>query len=129
MAYDKAKVLEDALIAIEKEDCVTFDEISLYVEPDLRTLYEWDFHESQDIKEALHKKKIQLKGGMRRNWRKSDNPALQIAEFKLMGTDEEIEKITISKVKSDNTHKVEMPSIIFEVNERKADTSDKALQG
>ncbi len=114
MAYDREKIFEQALEVIETQDVVTIDELSLYLPISLRTIYEWGLHESQDIKDAINKVKVRLKGGMRRNWRKSDNPALQIAEYKLMATDEEIEKITVSKVKQDTTMKFEnLPKIVI----------------
>ena len=48
---------------------------------------------------------------MRRKWVNSDNPALQIAEFKLIASDDEFDRLNTSKVKQDNTHKVDEETI------------------
>ena len=99
--YDKAKIIEQALKAIEDEECVTIDEVAICLPISLRTFYDWGLHELQDIKDAINLQKVKVKKGLRRNWRKSDNPTLQIAEYKLSATDEELEKLTVSKVKQD----------------------------
>lgn len=98
MAYDQDQIIEQALEVIEKEDCVTVDEVCLYLPLRRETLYSWDPNKLNTIKAAIEQKRIQIKKKMRRNWRNSDNATLQIAEFKLMATDEELEAITISKV-------------------------------
>lgn len=115
MAYDKDAILQKALQAIEAEECVTIEEVLLYLPCAKSTFYALGVDDSNELKEAIAAMKVKLKKGMRRNWRKSENPALQIAEFKLMATDEEIEKITISKVKQDTTHDIKKTGrIIFD---------------
>ena len=102
MAYDKDKIIADILELIPKEEITQFDEITLFVEPSLRTLYEWQLHELQPIKEAINKVKIGSKKKLRKNWKDSDNPTLQIAAFKLMATVEELEALTLTKVNSES---------------------------
>ena len=102
MAYDKEKIIADILKLIPKEEITQFDEITLFVEPSLRTLYEWQLHELQPIKEAINKVKIGSKKKLRKNWKDSDNPTLQIAAFKLMATVEELEALTLTKVNSES---------------------------
>ena len=103
MAYDKDKIIAEILEIIPREEITQFDEICLFVEPSLRTLYEWSLHELHDIKEAIGKVKIGAKKKLRKNWKDSDNPTLQIAAFKLMASNEELEKLTLTKVTSENT--------------------------
>lgn len=115
MAYDRDEILKKAIQVVADEECVTIEEVCLYLPIHRATFYGWGLDKSDELKDALESQKIKLKKGMRRNWRKSDNPALQIAEYKLMATDEEIEKITISKVKQDTTMKFEnLPKIVIE---------------
>ena len=116
MAIDRDDIIKKALEAIEDEECVTIEELCLFIPCGKTTFYALGLNDVNEIKEAIETMKVKLKKGMRRNWRKSENPALQIAEFKLMGTDQEIEKITISKVKSDNIHTVRMPQMIEEID-------------
>lgn len=101
MAYSTEELIEYALKAINDEDCTCIEEVVLYMPICKKTFYNKELHELPEIKEALEAKKIQLKKKMRRNWRNSDNATLQIADFKLMASDSELEKLTINKVKSD----------------------------
>jgi hypothetical protein len=102
--YDKDDILQKCLKAIEDHKCTTFDEMSLYVEPDRTTLYLWDFDKFDIIKEAIGKQKVIAKSRMKKNWQREDAaPALQIAAFKLMADDEEFGKLITNKsdVKAD----------------------------
>lgn len=98
MPYDKEKITQEILEAIEKEEITFFDDICLYVLPSRRTLYEWGLHNSHDIKEALDKQKMKFKKTMRRNWIKSENATLQISAYKLMATPEELASLTMQRV-------------------------------
>lgn len=101
MAYDKEEILKLALEAIDKEDCVTIDELVMCLPIDRSTFYLWDFDKLDIIKNAITEKKVALKKSMRKKWRGSDNATLQIAEFRLMATDEEREAISVTTVKQD----------------------------
>jgi hypothetical protein len=103
MAYDREKVIEDALNAIKEHKLTFFEEIALYVEPSLSTLYEWKLEESEAVKNALKINKISRKVKMRKKWEDSDNAALQLAAFKLIAEKEEIEKLTMSKVANEQS--------------------------
>lgn len=125
MAYDKDQIIEQALEVIDKEECTSIQEILLYLPISSATFYGWELEKLESLKKAIEKQKVRLKKGMRRNWRNSDNPTLQIAEFKLMANSEELEAITISKVKQDV--KVEsIPTIQYQIitNEDKEVTSE-----
>ena len=104
MAYDKEDILQKCIKAIEDHKCTTFDEMSLYVEPSRETLYQWELHKSDIIKEAIGKQKVFAKSRMKKNWQREDAaPALQIAAFKLMSDEEEFNKLITNKsdVKAD----------------------------
>jgi hypothetical protein len=99
MAFDKDELIEKCLKAIKEEDITFFDEISLFVGASVKTLYNYDLHELQDIKDAIETNRVNAKKGMRKNWKDSEAaPVLQIAAYKLIATDEELDKLTISKV-------------------------------
>lgn len=98
MAYDKEAVEKEILDAIEKNFITFFDDITLFVEPSRKTLYDWKLHESDTIKEAIRRNKLEIKRQMRQRWQKHDSPVLQIAAYKLIAEDEEIAKITMNKV-------------------------------
>lgn len=111
MAYNQDEIIEQALKVIEEEECVTIDEVCLYLPIGRNTLYSWELDKLNKLKEAIEGQKIKQKKKMRRNWRNSDNATLQIAEFKLMANVDELETLTISKVKQDV--KVELPKVNF----------------
>lgn len=104
--YDKDRIITDILTAIEQEKLVLFTDISAFVAPSLSTLYEWELDKSETIKSALDKNKVQIKLKMRRNWQSNDNPTLQIAAFKLLANDDELQKLSTSYNK--NEHSGEM---------------------
>ena len=104
MAYNKNEILQKALSAIDNEECVTIEEVLLFLPIATSTFYAWEMEKSEDLKDALNAMKVKLKKKMRRNWRDSDNATLQIAEFKLISSDEERDKLNTQKVQQDNTH-------------------------
>jgi len=106
MAYNQEQILQECIEAIEREGLCFFDEIACFVKPDLSSLYNWDFHELDVIKNGLRKNKVAAKRKMKRNWQREDAaPALQIAVYKLMADDDEFNKLTTSKsdIKADVT--------------------------
>jgi hypothetical protein len=104
VAYNKNEILQKALSAIDNEECVTIEEVLLFLPIATSTFYAWEMEKSEDLKDALNAMKVKLKKKMRRNWRDSDNATLQIAEFKLISSDEERDKLNTHKVQQDNTH-------------------------
>jgi hypothetical protein len=101
MHYSDEELVQKALKAIEEEECTNIEEVVLYMPICKATFYNRGINEIDAVKEAIEAKKVQLKKKMRRNWRDSENATLQIADFKLMANDSELEKLTINKVKSE----------------------------
>lgn len=102
--YNQEEIKKQLLNAIEQEECTSLSEASLYVAPTLATLYEWQFEKSEDIKKALDLQKIKVKAGMRKNWKKEDAaPVLQLAAYKLIADDEELEKLTVNNNNNRNS--------------------------
>jgi hypothetical protein len=98
MAYDRDEILRQAIANAESEECVTLEEVIQTLPIASSTFYLWELEKSEDLKNVINSVKVRLKKKMRRNWRNSENATLQIAEFKLMASDDELERITISKV-------------------------------
>src|SRR5687768_14600230 len=117
MAYDKEKIEAEAVKIIEKEKLTFFNDLQIYLEPAMSTLYEWGLEKSESIKKALAINRLSQKKKMRINWQDSDNPTLQVAAYKLLADDEELIKLTSSKhelsgdkggpIKTENKHIVE----------------------
>ena len=100
MPYNREDVIQQILKVIPKEGVTFFGDIPLYISPSLRTLYEWNLHESQEIKEAIELERSKVKQKMRKKWLQSDNATLQIVGYRLMATREELEAITTNRVES-----------------------------
>lgn len=123
MHLSTEELKELALKAINEEDCVTFDEVCLYLPVSRGTFYNHELDKLHEIKEAITAKKVQLKKKLRRNWRNSDNAVLQIAEFKLMATEDERDALTQSKVKSENNHTIQgKPTIAIDFIDANAES-------
>jgi len=89
MAYSTKELEKEILKVIEDNNLMFFDDIQAYVEPSNKTLYNHKLQELQTIKSALAINKIKTKIGLKKKWRESDNPTLQIALYKLIGEKEE----------------------------------------
>lgn len=105
MAYDKADILKKAKEAIKKHELTTINEVLCHIPCSESILYEtedWKLEVLEPIKKELDGMKVSLKAKMKRTWRKEDSaPALQIAAFKLMADDEELNVLNTSKVQQD----------------------------
>ena len=115
MAYDRDELKRQALEIIDREEITTFNEIHLYMKAHRATLYTHELDKDDDIKKAIEEQKVAIKKKMRRNWRNSDNATLQIAEFKLLSSDDELARLNTQKVNADVnlSHK----KVIFESEE------------
>ena len=120
MAYDKEDIIRQALEVIVREQCTTVAEALLYLPICKQTFYNLGLDEVDAIKSAIEDEKIKIKSKLRRNWRNSDNPTLQIAEFKLASTDAELERLAMQKIKQE-TNLTMRPSVSIALH---GDTDD-----
>jgi hypothetical protein len=129
MAYDREELIKKALDLIEPEQVTDLGELAGALGISKTTLYAFGLNELDEIKEAIDKVKRTIFNKMRRKWRDSENATLQIAEARLLSTDEQLERLTINRVKQDNTHKFDqLPKITFDVI-RKEDTGSETVPG
>ncbi len=105
MAYSKSKLQKQALEAITKYRLVFDDEVIAYLPCGKSTYYVHNLHESDEIKSALEKNRITIKGGLRKKWYESDNATTQIALYKLIGSEEESDRLNGSRQKLEHTGK------------------------
>jgi hypothetical protein len=113
--YDKDELVKKALDIIVKEDVTCLAELWLCMGISQTTGYKYGLDDLEEIKKAIDQQKTSLKKKMRRNWRNSDNATLQIAEFKLLSSDDELARLNTQKVNADVnlSHK----KVIFESDE------------
>jgi hypothetical protein len=115
MAYDREDLKRQALEIIDREEITTFNEIHLYMKAHRATLYTHEIDKDDDIKKAIEQQKVAIKKKMRRNWRNSDNATLQIAEFKLLSSDDELSRLNTQKVNAEVA--MTTKRVIFEADE------------
>lgn len=96
MAYAKDKILQQCIDQIKANGITFFTDLENYVEPALSTLYEWELEKSEAIKKELAKNRIERKAKMRKKWEDSDNATLQVAAYKLLASDDELERLSVT---------------------------------
>ena len=104
MAYDKQKIFEQAKEMIVKHKLFFIDDIVAFLPISSSTFYAWELEKSEELKELLHLNRTELKVSMRSKWYKSNAPALQMALMKLIATPDELRKLSMQFVESENTN-------------------------
>ena len=100
MAYDRVKIFEQAKEMIVKNKLFFIDDIVAFLPCHKATFYEFfppESEQSDELKELLNQNRIELKVSMRSKWYKSNAPALQMALMKLICTDEERRKLSMTQ--------------------------------
>ena len=105
MAYDKKKIFEQAKEVTVKNKLFFIEDIVAFLPIAKKTFYEYfplDSNESNELKELLETNRVSLKVSMRSKWYTSNAPALQMALMKLIATPEELKKLSMQYVESEN---------------------------
>jgi len=110
MAYDRNKVFEQAKEVIVKHKLFFVDDIVAFLPCSKPTFYDFfavDSNELNELKGLLEENRVTLKVSMRSKWYTSNTPALQMALMKLIATPEELKKLSMQYIESENTNKNE----------------------
>jgi hypothetical protein len=118
MAYDKEKLYNQAMSAIEEENLFFIEDVVAYIPCSKPTFYEHfpvDSYEFNTLKDKIEKNKIHAKQKMKKKWVDSDNPTLQVAAMKLLGTKEERKSLSSSytELTGEDGEPLNPPTIIF----------------
>ena len=108
MAYDRTKIFEQAKAEIVKNKLIFMDEVPDFLPCSRSTFYEYypnDSDELDTLKSLISINKTQIKTSLRSKWYKSNAPALQMALMKLIATPEELKKLSMQYIESENTNK------------------------
>ena len=92
MAYSKAQrrqILTKAIAQAKKHNLYFITDVVAYISIDRSTFYDWEFHKSDKLKGVLQDNKICVKVALRKKWLESDNATLNIALYKLVGSNKE----------------------------------------
>lgn len=96
MAYDKKELEKLAIEAIEEHELVFVEEIVAFLPCSKSTFYELKLNESDILKDAILKVKIKQKAQMRKDW-KDSAPVLQLSRYKLLASEEELRRLSVTK--------------------------------
>ena len=109
MAYDRNKVFEQAKEVIVKHKLFFVDDIVAFLPCSKPTFYDFfppDSNQLNELKELLEQNRVTLKVSMRSKWYTSNAPALQMALMKLIATPEELRKLSMQFIESENNTKI-----------------------
>lgn len=95
--YDANLLAEMSLAAIKEHNLIFMDDVPAYLPCSRSTFYLHQLNESDVLKTALYTNRINQKVGLRKKWHQSDAPVTQIALYKLLGTEEELERLNGTK--------------------------------
>jgi hypothetical protein len=96
MAYDRNELEQTALEAIKKNKLFFIQDVIAYLPCTSSTFYHLQLEKSESIKEALLEVKTNIKVSMRSKWYMSEQPTLQLALMKLISSEEELRKLSMS---------------------------------
>ena len=105
MAYDRAKIFDQAKDVIVKHKLFFIEDIVAFLPCDKTTFYrffEVGCNEYNELKGLLETNRTTLKVSMRSKWYTSNAPALQMALMKLIATPEELKKLSMQFIESEN---------------------------
>ena len=109
MAYDRIKIFEQAKEMIVKHKLFFVEDIVAFLPISKPTFYDYfpiDSNEVNELKGLLETNRTELKVSMRSKWYKSNAPALQMALMKLIATPEELKKLSMQFIESENNTKL-----------------------
>jgi hypothetical protein len=108
--YKTEDLLNTAIEAIKKNRLIFIEDIIAFLPCHKSTFYEHFPNESDNYKkmfDMLETNRTTLKVSMRSKWFMSNAPALQMALMKLIATPEELKKLSMTFVESENTNRNE----------------------
>jgi hypothetical protein len=105
MAYDKKKIFDQAKEMIVKHKLFFIEDIVAFIPCSKNYFYDHfpvNSNEYDELKGLLEINRTELKVSMRSKWYKSNAPALQMALMKLIATPDELKKLSMQYIESEN---------------------------
>ena len=97
MAYNIKELTKKSLKVIQENNLMFIEHVCAYIGINKTTFYKHKLNENNEIKNAIENNKIQTKLKLLSNWEKAKEPVLQIALYKLIGTEEEYMRLANAK--------------------------------
>ena len=108
MANDRKKIFEQAKEVIVKNKLFFVEDIVAFLPISKPTFYDYfpiNSDELNELKALLETNRVTLKVSMRSKWYTSNAPALQMALMKLIATPEELRKLSMTHVQTEEVEK------------------------
>ena len=128
MAYDRIKIFEQAKEMIVKHKLFFVEDIVAFLPCAKPTFYDFfppDSNELNELKELLEQNRTTLKVSMRSKWYTSNAPALQMALMKLIATPEELKKLSMQFIESENKNTTNFS--VLNIDPLKANETDDSV--
>lgn len=106
MAYKKANLEKQSLTAIKKHTLKFVSHLVAFLPCSSSTFYDLELEKSESIKKALEENRTNAKVKALHRWEHSENPTLEIAFYKLIGDEDECERLNGSRQKIDHSGEV-----------------------
>lgn len=107
MAYDRLEIFEQAKKVTVENNLFFIEDIIAYLPISKTTFYEFfptESNETNELKDILELNRVSLKVSMRKKWQDNPAPALQMALMKLIASPEELKKLSMQFIESENTN-------------------------
>lgn len=127
MAYNREELETQAVEMINKHKLFFIQDAIAYLPCTSSTFYHLQLEKSEKIKEALLEVKVNLKVSMRSKWYRSEQPTLQLALMKLISTDEELRKLSMSHNVMEEKEKPIFNGINLDVAENNGTNQDSPI--
>lgn len=127
MAYKTSDLYKKALLEIEKKNLIFISDVIDVLGISKDTFYNHfptESDESDAIKEAIQKKRIEMKSSIRSKLYGSNSSTALIALYKLLATDEELARLNNVDVTSKGEQIKEPTSVVYNINVRKSNDSN-----
>ena len=115
MAYNKEELYKQAIEQIREHKLYFTEDVIAYLPCGRTYFYDeilGDSDKSDIIKKELEDNRVATKIKLRNKWLESTSAPLQIGLMKLLGTDEEVDRLNGSRQKIDHTTKGESINVI-----------------
>lgn len=125
MAYDTEELYNKALEVIEDKGLYFVEDVTAYLGIAKSTFYDHfpeESNQSNDIKDALQKNRIQVKVKMRTKWYESDNATLQMGLMKLLSSEYELRKLSMQHTKHSGGVDLNPPQNLKELYDAEAES-------
>ena len=105
MKYKKSELEKLALKAIKKHNLIYIEEVCSFLPCSRATFYNHSLDKLDSIKDAINGIRISKKTYLRNKWEDSDNATLNVALYKLLSNEDELNRLNNNEVSKNEKRK------------------------